>query len=410
MDLHRSIGEEHAFEAAFLWTRRDRAVVDPIYDRADVAALDERIEAHLDGLRFAEALGVECAAALVSDEPGPGEAFVATLVATERLDLKAIAGVLDLAGEDPDAARGIVSALGWAPSERFDWLLPGFLSERCPPALQWIGIGACAIRRSSPPGEAIERALRSSSARLRARALRAVAELGLVALAPLLRASLQDDDEDCRFWAAWSAVLLGDMRPLDDLWAFAIRGGVHAERAAAVAARRLDAQRVLGDVRALVQAEAGVRPAFAAAAALGEPAVLPWLIERMADPAMARRAGLAWSMITGVDLGSAELEAEAPAGLSVGPTDEADDEDVEEDPDDGLPFANLDALRAWWQGAQARFEPGKRYLLGKPVADGAWLEEVLERGHQVARAAAAVELVISGRRKALPEVRAVAWR
>jgi uncharacterized protein (TIGR02270 family) len=167
---------------------------------------------------------------------------------------------------------------------------------------------------------------------------------------------------------------------------------------------------VLGDARALAQAEQGYRVAFAAAAALGDPAALPWLLDRMADPAMARRAGLAWSMITGLNLGAAELEAEAPKGLSAGPTDEADDEDVSEDPDDGLPFADLDALRAWWQDAQARFEPGKRYLLGKPVTDGAWLEEVLSRGHQVARAAAALELAMSGRRKSLPEVRAVAWR
>lgn len=410
MELERSICEEHAAEAAFLWTQRDRGVVDPSYDRGDVAALDERIEAHLDGIRFAGALGVACAAAACEDEPGPGEAFVATLAALEAGDLPAIAGVLDLAGEDPVASRGIVSALGWAPAERFGAVLPGFFSQRCPPSLQWLGIGACAIRRQRPPGSSLTHALGSEDVRLRSRALRAAGELGCRELEPWVRAALEDPNEDSRFWAAWSCVLLGDPFPLDSLWAFALGGGAFAVRAATLAARRLDPRRVADDVRALAMSEEGSRPAFAAAAALGDPALVPWLLERMEDPEMARSAGLALSMITGADLGSADLEGDAPAGSSAGPSDDPDDEDVSMDPDDGLPFANLDALRAWWSAAQGHFEPGKRYLLGKSVSDASWLEEVLDRGHQHARASAALELALTRNRDFLPEIRAVAWR
>ncbi len=410
MDLQRSLCDEHASEAAFLWTQRDRAVSDPCYDRRDLAALDERLEAHLDGLRFAGKMGVECATATVVDEPAAGETFVAMLVAIDLRNLRAIANILDLVGDDVGSSRGIVSALGWAPQDLFEALLPGFLAKRCPPALHRMGIAACAIRRTLPPNSMLEHALASTNAPLRARALRAVGELKNQPLIHQVRASLEDTDESCRFWAAWSGSLLGDTRAVEMLWAFANRPGDFAERAATMAACRLDARVVVNDVPALAKVDEGFRPAFAAAAALGDPVLVPWLMDRMADPVMARRAGLALSMITGVDLGSAPLEGEAPEGFAPGPNDDTADEDVSLDPDDGLPFANLDAVRAWWEQERGRFEVGNRYFLGKPVTDGQWLEDVLERGHQVARASAAIQLTLAHRRKVLPEVRAVGWR
>ena len=41
----------HAEEAAFLWLLRDAAVRAPQYKLKDLAKLDERVEAHLGGLR-----------------------------------------------------------------------------------------------------------------------------------------------------------------------------------------------------------------------------------------------------------------------------------------------------------------------------------------------------------------------
>src|SRR5690242_4412825 len=41
----------HADEASFLWLLRDGAVRAPHYTLRDLARLDERVEAHLDGLR-----------------------------------------------------------------------------------------------------------------------------------------------------------------------------------------------------------------------------------------------------------------------------------------------------------------------------------------------------------------------
>src|SRR2546430_15909749 len=52
------IVEQHAEEAAILWAQRDKAVLAPNYSLKDLARLDERVEAHLDGLRVAGESGV----------------------------------------------------------------------------------------------------------------------------------------------------------------------------------------------------------------------------------------------------------------------------------------------------------------------------------------------------------------
>lgn len=45
--------QRFAEEAAFLWLKRDHAVRAPHYSLGDIVKLDERVEAHLDGLRVA---------------------------------------------------------------------------------------------------------------------------------------------------------------------------------------------------------------------------------------------------------------------------------------------------------------------------------------------------------------------
>ena len=72
----KSIVTQHAEEAGFLWMRRDIAVAEPHYSLKDfslkdLAKLDGRVEAHLDGLRIAGEPGWEiCKEALGLEEPG----------------------------------------------------------------------------------------------------------------------------------------------------------------------------------------------------------------------------------------------------------------------------------------------------------------------------------------------------
>jgi len=104
--------EEHFEELEFLWLQRDLAIAAPDYDLADLAELDERVEAHIDGLRIAGDAGWEIAKEqLVGDEAG--EVFAGAVLAFESGDEQRIGEVLEVASQSVELARGAISALGW---------------------------------------------------------------------------------------------------------------------------------------------------------------------------------------------------------------------------------------------------------------------------------------------------------
>jgi len=106
------IVSQHAEEAAFLWLLRSNAIRQPHYALKDLAKLDGRVEAHLDGLRVAGEPGWElCKAALGNEEAG--EVFAASVMAVESGIESRIQAVLDVVTAKPELIDGIVSALGW---------------------------------------------------------------------------------------------------------------------------------------------------------------------------------------------------------------------------------------------------------------------------------------------------------
>lgn len=80
-----SVLDEHVDEAAFLWLQRAHAVHAPNYSPHQFADLDERLAAHLDGLRVAGEDGWQCAAEALENE-GPEDFFAAAVLALEAGD------------------------------------------------------------------------------------------------------------------------------------------------------------------------------------------------------------------------------------------------------------------------------------------------------------------------------------
>jgi uncharacterized protein (TIGR02270 family) len=396
------IVEQHAEDAAFLWRRRDEASRAPHYDLADLCAIDERVEAHLDGLRVAGDLGWEiCEAAL--DEEDAGAIFTAAVLAVERGDVPGIARVLDGGGAVPVPSPGFMSALGWVAFDNVARILPGLLDPLCPASLRHLGIAACAAHRRDP-GAALTQALFDADLRLRARALRAVGELGRTDLLRDILEELGSADEGCRFAAAWSAALLGDPAAVEVLRAIASAGGERSERACSLAVRRLDPKDGADFLDFLGKRSELPRAAIVGAGALGDPSLAPWLIQCMDTPALARIAGESWSTITGIEIVGA-LAGGPPEGFSAGPTDDPADEDVAMDPDEKLTWPNAAAVRRLWTTRGPAFRPGVRYLLGSPMTPE-WLQRVLGEAGQRRRAAAAMEITIRTPGTALFEVRA----
>lgn len=386
---------QHAEEAAFLWLLRAAAVRAPHYNLADVADLDERVEAHLDGLRVAGEAGWElCVEQLAHEEAG--EVFAAAVLALESKNIKRLERVLAVAEAVPETVRGFISALGWVTPQTLRGTGKMFLNGGTP-FVRRLGIAACALH-GADPGEMLATALDDDDAALRARALRAAGELGRVDLLPALRKRLDaagEEDPACRYWAAWSAVLLGERGPaLEHLRVEIISGSPFAGRALQLVPRVLDRATARAWLKGLVVDPDWLRPVIQAIGAHGDSFYVPWLIKQMANPKVARVAGEAFAMICGVDIAYQDLDGDEPAGFEAGPTENPEDEDVAMDADEDLPWPDPAKLEPWWEENKGRLAAGTRYLVGAPVSPER-CREVLATGFQRQRNGAALELALS---------------
>jgi len=366
--------EEHADEAAFLWSLRAAASTDSRYDLDDLCRLDERVEARLDGLRLAESTGWEVACSALA-LPDAGVAFTAAVLALERFDLAGIARVLDTLNREPSCLEGVIAALDWVPFAALARVLPGLLSPSCPPGMHHLGIAACALHRRDP-GRALRAALGASDPHLRARALMAAGELGRGDLRIMVRDALAEEDEACRFAAGFAGVLLGEPEAVRALMDLAEERGPFAERAGAMAVRRMPVSAARPWLFSLGAAPGGARVALHGAAALGDLEMVPWLLERMAEPGLARLSGAALTMITGADFRADKLAGKAPGSFEASPSDDPADDDVAMDADEGSPWPEVEAVKRWWGRKRGELAADRRHLGGRPLAPE-WLEELL---------------------------------
>jgi uncharacterized protein (TIGR02270 family) len=355
---------QHAEEAAFLWHLRSQAVHAPNYTLADLAELDHRIEAHLEGLKVAGDTGWDlCVQALEGGDAGA--VFAASILALDNGGPDRLETVLQAVEAAPETGRGAIAALGWRGFPGTQPVAKSLLASETP-ARKRIGIGAFAIHRMDP-GTALDDALSHPDPLLRARALKAAGELGAAGRLKAVEAHLEDKDAACAFWAAWSATLLGSAAGLKQLGAIAESDSPHGERALRLVARHLSPAVAQPWITRLASNKATVRLAIIAAGASGLPDRIPWLIEWMNHPECARAAGESFSLITGLDLAAAHLDGDEPEGFQSGPTDNPEDEDVAMDADGDLPWPRASDLAQWWVRHEAAFVRGTRYLNGKPA-------------------------------------------
>ena len=402
--VNRDVVEQHAEEAAFLWLLRDGAAQAPNYNLQDLADLDERVEANIEGLRVAGDVGWEfCDASL--DWQEPGEVFTAGVLAFGSSKLDRIQKVLKIGFLEPELGRALGSALGWLPfgiTKRLaEWLMKSGNTK----AMR-IGLAGFAVHRQDP-GSFLVDAISSTDPHLRARALKASGDLGRKDTIRLLVNALTDADEACRFYAAWSAVRIGQRNDsvFKVLHEIALHGKIYCELAADMLMRVLDVDLAKKWCRSLLKNPATARCALVGTGALGDPELIDDLLMLMEKDEFSRVAGEAFSMITGVDIEYEDLDGEPPEGFSSGPSEDFDDEDIAMDPDEDLPWPNPALIRDWWQAHFKDYRYGTRYLRGKKK-DFPSLINAVVHGNQRQRKAAALELALREPEKPLFETRA----
>ena len=137
------IVEQHAAEAAFLWTMRTNATIGH-FTLSQLHRIDSRVEAHFDGLREAR----ESAAQLChrrTAENGAGSHFVSSVFTLERHDPDDIGRLLAVMEALPPRQSELVSACGWVDPRCLQGTVKNLLDARSP-FWRGVGITCCALQ------------------------------------------------------------------------------------------------------------------------------------------------------------------------------------------------------------------------------------------------------------------------
>ncbi|WDG77704.1 TIGR02270 family protein [Pseudomonas chlororaphis] len=400
------IVHQHAEEAGFLAVLRDYAVSAPHYNLDDLSKLDDRLEAHLDGLRIAAPSGLETLLMRL----GPhaiGEVFASTVLAFESANAQVLSRLSEHLRGAVETERGYLMALGWLDWERVSPWIDRLLASP-EPLFRRIGLAACGMHRHDP-GPALLAGLSHADPGVLARAARTAGELRRRDLMPAIRAHRQHQEAAPRFWANWATAQMGDEEALEPLRQFAERPGEFQYRALCVLLAWQKRERSIAWIRLLMQNPEQRRIGIQAVGLLGDPVSVPWLIQQMSDLPHACVAGEAFSLMTGADLALLDLELQDLPDFDAGPNDDSEDSNVVMDPDENLPWPDPPLIAAWWQAHGGDFQAGVGYVLGLQQSESSY-RQALIRGQQHQRIAAACGIARLRPSEVLFPTSAPAWR
>lgn len=397
--------QQHADELATLWAVRHGLCAAGHIGLRDLARFDERIAAHEDGCAVG---GLDALRVLMEmlSTLSAGAVFGVAVAGFDSNDRSTIDRCLSLAEANLEARCGMTSALGWVSSARLSGIGKDLLTAPSP-VQRSLGLAACRLH-GVDPGPALARAVRDPDNDVRAEAVRTAGVLGQTDLLP--PSSLDDENADCRFWSAWSAVLIGDRgRAIATLTDVAMSAGPHQRRAFRLACQAMTTGAAHEALRRLATDSAQIRWLIEGSGIVGDAHYVTWLIDHMRREETARLAAEAFTLITGSELSQSGLEGDRPENFESGPNDDVDDENVDMDPDLDLPWPNVPKIEEWWAANAGRFQKGTRYFMGAPVTREHCID-VLKNAYQRQRILAAHYLCLLDPGTPLFNTSAPAWR
>ncbi len=396
--------EMHVDEVAFLWLLRSVAVDQPQYSSPEVAAIEERIDKHINALLLHPDLAwTLCQKSMEFQEAG--ESFSLAVVAFRSLEVKKIQVAVEMGLTNGKTFKGLVSALGWLEQNvSLGWLKKFVFSKNLDH--KHLAIAAYSILRVDP-GDILttlfQREDCTGHQALHARALRLIGEIKRADLAPVLEESFSSEEEDVAFWAIWSSLMLGNRAVLGQIKPYVITPGQFQIRAVDLAFRVLtigEARQWIGEMS---QVEGQSRIVLRAIMALGDPHAIGWVLQKMKEPELARLAGETFSTITGIDLEQNKLINDIPNLDDQLTLDERlDIDDIQED--ENLPWPNSEKIAAVWLQYGQQFIAGQRYFMGK-VIEMSYLQKIVLVGSQRQRRGAALQMALLRPEEALINIK-----
>ena len=382
---------QHGLDAAFLWNQRNRAARARDYRFAELAALDDQLAAHLRGIALAGPSGLEICGGVLGDDPG--DMFVLASLAA-GLGVGALEAAIGAAADAEDSGAGVAAALEWLPLAVAEPFLRRWsTTERV--GLRRIALRA-AIAHRCDVGSWLLAEAAGDDATMRALALKGAGDHGREELVLHAQRHWHDDDQAVAYLARRASLVLGGPEAAAAMAELIVPGGQHAEEACALVMRHVPPQTAGEWHRYLTASADRMGLAVVAAGASGDPGYVPWLLEVMDEPPLARPAADAVTSITGLDLEDQGLEGDAPEGFNEGPTQDPDDADVAIPADSDVEWPDVKAVRSWWREHGGDYPPGIPLIAGRP-RDRDGRRHVLLHGSQRMRHAAAFDLAVHQR-------------
>lgn len=395
VNAYQDIYDQYVVESSFLWLLRSIAIEQPNYNNQEIFELEDRIESQLDGLITSiEDAWKACLPALDLEEPG--EVFTATNVAFRSHDMDKIQHVVNVGLTSNETEKGLISALGWLPGKLVHpWIKKFFTSKDL--NHKYLALCACSVRRENP-SDFLNRILSREDCKqhikLYIRAIRIIGELRRQDLTQHLVEAINHENEDVKFWALWSSILLGNHKLVTQLEPYVLVSNRNQQLAINIAFRVLPIELARDWISKLSNDQTQTRIVIQATGILGDPHAVNWLILKMKEIAFAKIAAQSFTFITGIDIVENNLLGEDRSYLLTQAKHLEDDESVKLDEDEHLPWPDYDKISRLWMSQGSKFITGQRYFLGRPITTENLLAAI-ECENQRKKHAASLELALS---------------
>ena len=344
---------QHVEGTSFFWMQRGRLFHDPEMGTAQLGRNDLRLSAHLAAAMASGPDTLAEAERRFDDFPEDGEIF-AWLAPALLAEDPSIPHILErVAVADPKTWRGASGAVAWVGIDALKPFVSAW-SKSHKPLQRYLALSAFTHYRVDP-GDELTRYLRDTDHHVRARALRLAGELGnLDRLPKILAAMTTANDPTEQFWAARSAMLLGDRSASSRSMRKIAEGNtLHADAALELVVLSETGDELRRWLGTLIQTPDRRAAAIEISGLVDDPAVIHWLLSKCTDPSDATAVTRALRIALPFDLEDANVLVSDPdllpssfAGLDGGPWAVADRVrtvlDAEKQPE---PFTNLPSLR-----------------------------------------------------------------
>lgn len=391
---YHSVYEEYVHNAAFLWNSRSIAVTQPHHTRDSILQLDNRLNTRLGTLTnsFEQAWNA-CIQAF--QWKVPGEVFTTAILAFESLDTDKVRHAVNQSFTNEDTFNALASSLGWLPENIAQPWIRKLLTSKTLDH-KHLAIAACSFRRKDPRSY-LNKLLRCEDCQahtsLYAGCLRLIGEIHRQDLMSELQQASQHENTAVRFWANYSAILLGNRAAVQNLQPFVFEQSACQKQAIDLVFRVLPIRQSYEWIAQLAEDDSMKREVIRATAALGDPHAVRWLLLQMQEPDLARVAGEAFSLITGIDLERQGLAVVPPESFHANSAENHKNDDVEMKEDQYLPWPAVDQLKRLWQQQSRHFTVGQRHFMGKPPTRASLLDNI-QNAKQRQRWAAALSLAL----------------